>query len=168
MNGFESLNLIELLDLLEDIHVPEPVSYWPQTTTWSVIFFIILGLIAIFSWHQWVKYRNNAYRRQAIKDLGAIRQQDDASRQISAIASIIKRVAMVSFGRNRVAESFGGAWLTFLDQSCEDLQFSTGPGRHLASGPYKKTVEASPGEVNELIETAKKWIARHKGSANHA
>ncbi|HIG40940.1 MAG: DUF4381 domain-containing protein [bacterium] len=168
MNELENLNLIELLDLLVDIHIPEPVSYWPQTTTWSVIFFIILGLAATFSWLQWVNYKNNAYRRRAIKELGAIKQQDDIPKQISAIASIIKRVAIVSFGRNQVAESSGSAWLTFLDQSCEDLNFSTGPGKHLAFGPYKKTIEASPGEVLELLEVAENWVASHEGSANDA
>ena len=34
MNDLSSLNLVELLALMEEISVPDPVPYWPQTTAW--------------------------------------------------------------------------------------------------------------------------------------
>ena len=168
MNDLETLNLVELLDLMVDISVPEPVSYWPQTTAWLVLFLIALSLTLMLSWRHWVKYKSNAYRRQAVKELGLVTQHGNVPQQISAIANIIKRVALVSFDRDQVAETFGVAWLAFLDQSCADVQFSKGAGKHLASGPYRKTVDATQEEINDLVVLTGRWIVKNRQGVNHA
>jgi hypothetical protein len=151
-----------------DFSVPEPVSYWPQTTAWLVLFFFVLSLTLIFSWCHWVKYKNNAYRRQAVKELDLVTQHGNVPQQISAIANIIKRVALVSFDRDQVAETFGVAWLAFLDQSCVGVQFSKGAGKHLLSGPYQKTVDATQEEINDLVVLTGKWIVKHRQGVSHA
>lgn len=146
-----SLDLIGLLRLLEPLPEPEPVPLWPQTAGWLWLGLILLAL-AIWLVRRWLlRWRANAYRRAALRQVGA------AGEDPSILAAILRRTALAAFPRAQVAGLYGEAWLAFLDQAYGGTGFSKGPGRALAQAPYN-----TGGEATGLAALAGEWIRRHR------
>lgn len=146
-----TLDLVELIELLEPAPQPVPVTMWPQTTGWLWVGVLVLCLAVLVISHRLRSYRSSAYRRAALRELATCK--DDPEH----IARIVRRVAMVSYGRSRVASLFGDAWLQFLDQSIGGNEFCQGAGRPLASAAYRPTVAS-----DQLVVLVADWIRRHR------
>jgi hypothetical protein len=148
---FKGLNLVELLDLLEPIPEPAPVSLWPQTAGWLwLAVFVLIGLLFAV-WRLVRAWRARAYRRQALTEIAA------SGHDPAKIAEILRRTALSAFARTEVASLHGADWLHFLDQTYGGTGFSQGPGRVLASAPYRPTSSESG-----LVALAQEWIKRHR------
>ncbi|MGI9508438.1 MAG: DUF4381 domain-containing protein [Geminicoccaceae bacterium] len=148
------LNLVELLDLLEPVPEPQPVSLWPETVGWI---WLGIGLIAFAAWlvRRWVLDRRaNAYRRAALQAIEA------AGDNVSTIALILRRTALAAFPRTEVAGLYGDDWLAFLDRTYGGSGFREGPGRAIAKCPY-----AEAGEEANLAPLAVEWVRRHRRDA---
>jgi hypothetical protein len=105
----------------------------------------------------------------------AIRQQSNsyprgsagAAEQIGASAelpTLIKRVALSAYPRERVASLTGEQWLAFLDQTGHTDAFTKGAGRWLARLAYEPqlTGSISTTELNGLRTAVRDWIVRHQ------
>ncbi len=142
-------SLVGLLNQLAEVPDPAPVSMVPQTAGWLVLAGIVLAVAAWRGWRVWQHYRANAYRRAALEALE--RAADDPV----AVSGILKRAAMVAYGRRRVAGLSGQAWVTFLSE--------TGAGEFgetaLASAAYQRgSAAADP----QLLAAARAWVTSHK------
>ncbi|WP_157018882.1 DUF4381 domain-containing protein [Mesorhizobium xinjiangense] len=152
MNGeTQPVTLLDLLDRLVKAPEPPPVSMMPQTWGWVALALILLlagTLIALR-----IRRRNlaNAYRRFAIRELDAAR--DDPA----AIAAILRRTALAAYPRRDVAGLAGEDWLRFLDERVEGTDFLEGPGRLVAEAPYR-----SAKDDPALYRIARGWIAHHR------
>lgn len=151
---FQGLSLVELIDLLEEVPEPEPIPFTPQTPGWIVLG-IVVALLVYFGVRAYLRHRKaNAYRRAALKEL------EGAKHDPAKIAEVIRRTALVAFPRAEVASLTGDAWLAFLDKSYPGSGFKDGPGRIIASAPYR-----DQGETPEAASLAKDWVRRHKRKA---
>lgn len=148
-----TLNLVELLDLLEPAPEPVPVSLWPQTAGWIWLGLILAALAIWIGRHLVRRYRANAYRRAALAEL------DSASDQPAALAEIVRRTALAAYPRSEVAGLHGESWLSFLDERYGGTGFRQGAGRILASAAYAPTDPAVG--LAPLVAT---WIRRHRRS----
>ncbi|MEM9393129.1 MAG: DUF4381 domain-containing protein [Pseudomonadota bacterium] len=151
---FDGLGLVELIDLLEPVPAPPPISMVPQTQGW-----IWLGLFALFLAFRMARraQRNhaaNAYRRAALKELVDV--GDDPAR----ISGILRRAALEAFPRADVAGLSGSNWLDFLDNSFPGSGFRSGPGEVLSVAPYRD----SPEPVFGLNALAREWIRQHRAA----
>jgi hypothetical protein len=159
------------LEQLKDIAVPAPVSWMPQTWGWGVVAFLLLCLIAAFSFWALRRYQANAYRRQALVELRAIErriQAPETRRQaIDDLSELLKRVALAAWRREDVAALSGADWVYFLEKHAE-----AGTVRSLK--PLLETYEYSnhPGlggvpdtVFDDFISSARSWIGRHHVSA---
>ena len=145
------LDLIELLQRLEPIAEPAPVSLWPQTAAW-VWAGLVLLLILAWGLRRWLLTRRaNAYRRAALAEIAA------SDRDPVKLAAILRRTALAAFPRIRVAGLHGEDWLEFLDRSYGGQGFCNGPGRALASIPYSET--EIPPDLEPLVV---EWIKQHR------
>ena len=155
------LNLVELLDLLEPVPEPTPVSLWPQTVGWVWLGLAVLVAVAwlLYRWHRW--HRANAYRREALKALAL------AGSDPGAVAEILRRAALSAFPRREIAGLTGEAWLAFLDRSYGGSGFSEGPGRLLAVAPYAGS-GAGTASTAGLAPLAAEWVRRHRRPAKAA
>ncbi len=152
MNGeAKPVTLLDLLDRLIEAPDPPPVSMMPQTWGWAVLALILLATCIFVAIHMRRRYRANAYRRYAIKELEATR--DDPA----AIAAILRRTALAAYPRRDVAGLTGDDWLRFLDARVAGKDFLEGPGRLVAAAPYRAT-QSEPA----LSAVAKDWIVRHQ------
>ncbi|MEM9632568.1 MAG: DUF4381 domain-containing protein [Pseudomonadota bacterium] len=148
---WKGLNLVDLLDLLEPVPEPEAISMLPQTAGWLWLLLFLIALVAILG-RQVVRYRNhNAYRRQALSELN--RSSDDPT----VLSNLIRRTALAAYPRSSVASLYGSDWLEFLDRTYGGKDFTNGPGRALASAPYRPN-----SDVRELKPLVKDWIKSHR------
>lgn len=147
---WQGLSLVELLDRLEPVPEPAPISMWPQTIGWlwlSLIVLFALGYIA----YRLVRYRHRtAYRRAALAELANC--PDD-----NALALLVRRTALAAYPRTRVASLSGPAWLSFLDRTGSGPDFTEGPGKSLATAPYRDTA-AETG----TRQAVSRWIRHHR------
>ncbi len=145
------LTLIELLDLLEPVPEPPPVSLWPQTAGWIVLGLVIAAGVAWLVHRRHSAWRSNAYRREALREIAA------AGNDPVALAAILRRTALAAYPRDRVAGLHGPAWLEFLDGTGDTTAFTDGPGKAIAIAPYAPR-ETEP----DIAAPVAAWVRRHR------
>lgn len=151
-------NAPDPLQGLRDVHLPDPISWWPPAFGWWMIMgLLIIGGSLIF-W-AWSHHRRNRLRRLALAQLQEVKQQYSAHADdhwaITQLSHLVRRVALATFPRSQVAGLSGQSWLQFLDTTGHTNQFSNGPGQSLRSGPYQNGIAGSAAELIPLIE---RWI----------
>lgn len=105
---------------LKDIHLPEQIHNYPIAPGWWVLAFIVISTLLWFL-VKWLKaYRLAKAKRQAIKLLSAI---DDDDNQNNDIMNLLKWAALQYFPRTKVAPLFGQQLQQFLTENLpEKLQ----------------------------------------------
>lgn len=150
---------------LRDIHLPEPVSWWPPAPGWWLLALLSLVVVAGLLW-LWRYRRRQTPRRAALAELTQLRatfQRDgDGTAVAAGVSTLLRRLALVHFPRNQVAGLVGDTWLQFLDRTGGSNLFSAGPGRALIRAPYRRT-EAFAFDVEALLNVAEAWI-KHVGA----
>ena len=155
-----------LVARIEDIAVPEPVSWMPQTTAWVVLgVALIIGLVAGIFWgvHYW---RANRYRREALVELTEIERRLAAGdvAAVTGVPDLLRRVTLRIAPRANVASLTGQAWLDFLDGRVRSPTFAVGVGPRLLDLAYQRPerLALDEGARAELIARARSWIRRHR------
>ncbi|MEM8631964.1 MAG: DUF4381 domain-containing protein [Pseudomonadota bacterium] len=155
MNGaFEGLGLVDLIDLLEPVPEPPPISWAPQTIGWLWLGLAVLAIVLWTVCAVYARRRARAYRRAALTEL------DAAGEAPEEIAAILRRVALCAYPRAKVASLTGPDWVAFLDASFPGSGFTSGVGAVLADAPYRGG-DPAPG-LNTL---ARDWVRTHKAEA---
>ncbi|EIJ44057.1 hypothetical protein BegalDRAFT_3236 [Beggiatoa alba B18LD] len=143
---------------LHDIHLPEPISWFPPALGWWVLFgFIIVAIIAGFWW--WQYYRSQYLQRFVLQALESVatqyQQTQDTQQLVIALSRLLRRVCLSYYPRQQVAGLTGDAWLQFLDQFLTNKPFTDGIGRVLASSPYQAHVEV---DAPALLDLCRAWL----------
>jgi len=157
---------------LRDLHLPQAVADWPPALGWWLLAGLVLfGLVwSMRALHR--RYKSNAYRRFAQRELKAIvaehAETQDARRALSRLQFLMKRVAMTAFNRAEVAALSGVAWTQFLDATSTTRQFSLGPGELLIDGPYQATQDHASHELTALFSLCAEWLKHHSRASQVA
>lgn len=151
------------LEQLRDIHLPEPVSWWPPAPGWWLLLALLLAFSGLALW--WLrKRRNGRWRREAVREWTRLkerwgREQSSASDVAAGLSVLLRRVAISRFPRSEVASLTGEDWLRFLDvpmaSGSEADGFRRGAGRALIDAPYNPRAQA---DMEALLELCKRWI----------
>lgn len=139
------------LDRLHDIVLPDAVPWWPPAPGWYVLFALLMLAALAFSVGAWRRWKANAYRRQALRELAAVSEP-------SAIVEILRRVALAIAPREAVAELTGAAWPAWLAARCPEPM----PARvqsDLAGGVYDPRLAA---DLESLRKYAAAWVRLHR------
>jgi len=136
---------------LRDIVLPPAVPWWPLAPGWYVLFALILIITAVLGWRMWKRWRANAYRRTALRDLGTLH---DAP----AIAELLRRTALAIVPRHLVAAKTGDAWVDWIVGQSNEVM-SPDVRKLLTAGVYGR--QATDHDVDALRDFARRWIARH-------
>ncbi|MBL0371531.1 DUF4381 domain-containing protein [Rhizobium sp. KVB221] len=152
------------LKSLNDIVLPLPVSYMPQTWSWAALGAVLVALVALASWRWLRRWRANRYRREALAALEALGRQSMAQtatdRFGQQLAELLKRTALAAWPREEVAKLSGDDWAAFL------AQHATSPhdevlGPLVDDREYRPASQPSGEERARLIDAARKWIESH-------
>ncbi|MCH9670870.1 MAG: DUF4381 domain-containing protein [Gammaproteobacteria bacterium] len=153
------------LATLRDIHLPDPVAFWPPAPGWWVVLGLVLAALAIFLFAR--KRHADAPRRAALEELDRIRStfasSGDARAAVSDVSTILRRFALQHFPGRDVASLVNQDWLEFLDTSAVGVcgQFKNEVATLLTEGPYARRAPADP---SPLFEAAEQWIKTVRNS----
>lgn len=126
---------------LRDLHLPVEPGWWPPAIGWWLLAFVVLGA-TIWLGRQLYRYRAKrlwkAIAMVEIERIGKLPVDTDSQRreQLQACSRLARRVALAVAPRSNVASLVGEAWLEYLDSLSNTIDFTQGPGRLLAVGPY--------------------------------
>jgi hypothetical protein len=166
---------------LRDIHLPEPVSWWPPAPGWWVLF-AVLCLLAAAAYISRKIYKSKQLNRDIKSELEQIRNQYSNTGNRAELAqalSILLRRACISFYPERdIAGLTGENWLAYLDESCggstAGKKFRSETGRILLTAPYLPTDISTDDsrldfDAKQLIALCETWLnSPHRKKAGRA
>jgi hypothetical protein len=143
---------------LEEVELPERVSFTPETIGWYLLAGALVLLLLWLGWRFWKRWQADAYRREALRELGEIETAPER------LPELLKRVALVAYPRAEVAELSGDAWLGFLDGTLGSTDFTSGAGSILPDLAYDSAAVTGMSEAdsNDLFGLARRWIRGHR------
>lgn len=149
---YDGLSLTQLLNLLEPVPEPAPVSMMPQTVGWLWVATAIALLICLMTWRLIRRWRARAYRRAALAALKLVGENP------ARIAVILRETALSGFPRSEVAGLIGADWLDFLNRTSKDSGFTGDLGHALTVAQF----QPNQPEVLGLNEQAQSWVRSHR------
>jgi len=159
-----------ILHGIEEVHLPEPISWWPQTIGWKLLVLLLLLLLSYRVVIQTKLWWHNRYRRVALKRLSELESSASGWQYVvRQLPFLLKTTALLAYPRVDVAQLSGKPWLRFLDSQYTGPAFSDGVGQELLAVSYKPNSlwMLSESEAQVLITMTRAWIREHK-QAPHA
>ena len=155
---------------LRDIHLPEPVSFWPPAPGWWILAILILLFVGFCGWQLWKWRLRRRPKREALQLLKEMQEQFEFTLEpmqaVRDLSQLIRRVALTSFQQENVASLHGEKWLEFLDKTGKTTDFSKGVGKVLGDQLYQKEMHESDVNLSELFPLVRKWIKSNQPETN--
>lgn len=151
---------------LADLALPPAVPFWPPAAGIWIVGGAAVAMLAIAGWRALRRYRADAYLRVAAAELDiSLAASPSGIDPVEAVSAILKRAAMVTYGREQVASLTGPGWASFIAQTAP-------PGAHtdvLAAG-LEQLFARPPrtGDAGILLGQAKAWLRGQRGRAGSA
>lgn len=146
---------------LKDIHLPDPISFWPPAWGWWVVSLSLLLILLVLLFMLYQQWKKQAPIRAALAELkqmeAAHQQQNNTAETIDQIGKLLKRVSLTRHSRHDVAGLTGSDWLAFLDQTGQTNLFTQGDGKVLAQDRFNPKTSFS-GNVAELFSLSRRWV----------
>ena len=144
---------------LRDIHAAAAPSIWPPAPGWWLLAVLLLVVLLVFA--RWLarRLRQRRYKRQVLNELEQLSvcySEDSVTDFITAQSTLMRRIALSRYTRERVASLTGSDWLRFLDATGGGGEFEQGVGRVLEEGPYRPHSYEVPAE--ELLALTRRWV----------
>lgn len=143
---------------LRDIHLPEPVSWWPPAVGW----WLLASAIALTLGVIWLILALRARRRDQRRALALLAQMErqfqktqDAIAFAAQVSRLLRRVAVMHFPAEHPAGLTGEAWLDFLDRTGGDGAFRNGPGASLVTAPYRPHGDFDAAALTQVV---RRWL----------
>lgn len=140
------------MDLLNDIQLPDPVSWWPPAIGWWLVLGLIIAIGMCIHW--WVK--RNRWKRSALKQLNSVTLQNSQTCYYQ-INRLLKTVAIQRFGQ-QAAPLSGEKWLAFLDSKVKQPLFLPAI-KGFATAPDVPDAQLDAFHIKRIAE---KWIRKHR------
>lgn len=150
------------LQNLNDIVLPGAVAWWPPAPGWYAVLAIVLAVLLRVLFRALKAWQKNTYRRQALRELLAIRKQ--GSEAAGELSVLLKRAALSAWPRDDVASLSGAGWHAFLDRTAPDGEFATRMGAMLDQFAYSTRGAYQPTgpEFEQLCRAVEHWLKNHR------
>ncbi|WIE48263.1 DUF4381 domain-containing protein [Pseudomonas sp. GM17] len=155
------------IEQLQEIGLPAPVGYAPQTWGWAVLLGMLVVTALLASARRYWQWRRDRYRREALARLAELQSADDRVSALRELPELLKRVALSmpcsSLPQGHIGALGNKDWQAFLVRHSPQplpADFS----RQLAQLAYAPdaTLRALPDEqCQQLFDTCKRWVERH-------
>ena len=129
-------------------HAPPPVGWWPLAPGWWGLLFILVA--ALFGFWLWYRRPAQRLRRSGLRELAKIESSTVGDAALAhALEQLIRRYAVVRYGREAVAKLSGSRWLAFaIARGATQWQGTTG----------ESLLQAAYGGTPQQTDRAR-WIA---------
>jgi hypothetical protein len=155
----------ELLAQLADIHLPEPVSFWPPAPGWWILAFLILalgvwGAMKLVAASQFRKIRDHALAEldKCYQAYSSNTELDKNALQlhfVNSANSVFKRVALYHFGGSEIASLGGTQWVDFMKRTGNATLMDDQIADALSQGRFKTTIDV---DVDNFYSFGRQWI----------
>ncbi len=151
-----------ILRNLNDVTVPESVSWWPQTIGWK-IFACLLVLVIAYAAFRFIKHWwMNRYRSEAIRYVESLDINDSEMPRLTLHA--IKTV--LTYLNSSYANLYGPELLNKVDELHQDSVFSSKIGELWLETLVNPHVSMKNEERIELKQMAITWLHKHQEVRN--
>ena len=134
------------LEGLRDIHLPDPVSFWPLAPGWWLALLAVIAVALIL--HFVLRARRLSPNRAALCELEKLEEEYSSTGDVAALASglssLLRRVSLLRNDRSEIASAHGEARARLL--STEKLAFSPAIVSGMEKGMYQNTSTDIPRE----------------------
>lgn len=139
------------LQQLKDIHLPEPISWYPLAIGWWIVIAVILLGVLIALW--WFIAKRQTLKKHVLAELQQLSDKNPVAFS-SDLSALLRRVAIYHQGQSVQALS-GQAWADFLSAGQHGMPQNI--ANALANAPYHGTL---PDDVtlSALRQAAETWI----------
>lgn len=148
---------------MADLALPEPISFWPPAAGLWIVGGAAAALLAVAGWRALRRYRADAYLRRATAEIDTA-AGGDTETSAEAISSILKRAAIVAYGREEVAALTGPGWAAFITRTTPADAETTALAARLASLLTPSATASATGK-SALVAQAKAWLRGQRGRA---
>jgi len=137
---------------LRDIHLPNPVGWWPPAPGWWLLGTLLLLTLVLAGGYAIARWRRGRTKRQALTALAS-------AADLQTINALLKRAALAYFDRSRVASLHGPGWFRFLDAQL--------PGGQALFTEHAELWQqllygrpATPQQLQQFRQLARRWLKR--------
>jgi hypothetical protein len=151
-----------LLVGLEEINLPEPLSFWPLAPGWKylAVFLSIVGIYCLFKTAQ--RWQKNGYRREGLAQLAEIEISLKDDLRLYRLAYLIKAIALQLYPRTDIAALTGASWFAYLNKMSAEAYFDRRCIELLGSSRYSASAaDLSQDDFNYLVLKIRCWIEQH-------
>ena len=151
------------IDQLQELGLPAPVSYVPQTWGWWVLLGILMAGLVVWAARTYWHWRRNRYRREALQRLAQLRTSDAPLAALRELPTLLKRVAISMPVPQAAGPLKGDAWQAFLaSHSPQPLpeDFSQQLAM-LAYAPDEQLLALPDSKRQQLFNTCVLWVEQH-------
>lgn len=146
---------------LRDIHLPEPVSWWPPAPGWWILLGVtVLVLILIFLLRK--IHQKNRIKKAALAELEKIRtayrSDMNPAHLARSISTLLRRICLTYYPHSNVPGMTGHQWLSYLDNTADVKGFETDKGNILATAPYLPQRKCPNFDAEALLSLCEAWI----------
>ena len=154
----------DALATLRDIHLPEPVAFWPPAPGW----WLVLGAALVVTALVWVwRRRDRASLRTAAGEellsleFAYLEGRDHADLAVG-LSGLLRRVALVNFERGDVAALHGEEWMAFLASAGLDAGISRNVAEELERAVYAGHAASwNESDGESWIRSVRGWIEKN-------
>jgi len=148
---------------LRDIHLPDPVSWWPPAPGWWLVLLLCTAVIAAVLLFRHIRQRR-LLKRTVLAELNSIKRQYDENHDrvqlVKALSVLMRRASISYYPRVHSAGLTGQQWLQYLDSTAQTKGFEHGAGKILASAPYLPANKQLDIDFNEVFTLCQDWLSR--------
>lgn len=147
-----------------EIMVPEAIKFTFNAPGWIFMGCFLLLIAMIFLIKRYLQYRKDKYRRIAVQSLEKLLDSsNDHNALIFEFVLMLKKVAIVSFGKESVGNLTGKLWIDFLRRKSEKHQLWTGSEYIFSTQLYQDQKEILESEeLDSFYEDSINWIKYHR------
>jgi len=147
---------------LRDIHLPDPVSWWPPAMGWWLL--LLLGIVLVWGIFLLVrKLKKPILKKSAKAEIDKVLEeysrQGDKLVLIQNLSIALRRIGISYLPRNEVAGLSGQEWYNRINQLVRNDRLTDETVQLLSTGPYQKTPELNDDQLQVLIRQVEKWVA---------
>ncbi|MGO4171230.1 DUF4381 domain-containing protein [Bosea sp. TAF32] len=144
---------------MADLALPPAIAFWPPAVGIWIVGSAAVAALAVFGWRALQRYRADGYLRRAAKEVDSAARDGDA---VGAISAVLKRAAMVAYGRERVAALTGSSWTAFIRATAPSGTPMDGLAARLDALFAANDGAQAPAQV-ALATEAKAWLRGQRG-----
>ena len=147
---------------LRDIHLPEPVSWWPPAPGWWLLLIAGIVIIASLLVYRWIR-NSRLLKRTVVAELNRVRaryqENHDPVELVKSLSTLMRRASISFYPRSTAASLTGNDWLKYLDSTSQRKDFEHGSGRILASAPYLPANSPIDVDPDDLLSLCENWLS---------